>query len=101
MFIIMYRGQVKPDCEDKYQKAWRICANYFVKSCGALGSKLYQTEKGEWVAISQWPDRATRDKVWENPQALPVEIQEAVANLKASLLDFTEIELKLVDAIEK
>ena len=72
MFAVIYRGYLKSECDDKYKKAWRTVASYFVEYRGALGSCLHKTIDGMWVAYSRWPDKATRDASWpgENAPAL-------------------------------
>lgn len=101
VFTVIYQAKIKPGCEEAYRKAWHCCAEYFVNNCGALGSQLFKTDQEEWVAISRWPDRATRDKVWGDEKLLPRGVAELISELKASLESYTETELELIDAINQ
>lgn len=100
-FIVLYRAKIKPGCEEAYKKAWHCCADYFVKNCGALGSQLFQANHEEWVAISRWPNSATRDQAWNDEKLLPKKIMELISELKANLESYTETDLDLIDAITR
>jgi hypothetical protein len=82
MFAVIYRGFIRPGFEKDYQKAWNTIAVYFLKNCGAYGSALHQTEKGEWIAYSRWPSKEVRDQAWVDQHALPEEIKKAIQTLK-------------------
>ncbi len=101
IFTVLYKAKIKPNCEDAYKKAWYCCAEYFVKHCGALGSQLFKTDQGEWIAVSRWPDRATRNSVWGDEKLLPKEVAKLISELKASLESYTETELELIDEIKE
>ncbi len=75
-----------------YLKSWGQIADYFVNSCGALGSSLHKTEDNEYIAYSRWPDWETRENSWEaDPQEtdLPETIQTAIQKLK-NCIDFSK-----------
>ena len=63
-----------------------MVAAYFVQKRGALGSLLYRTEEGLWVAYSRWPSKALRDASWPGENApsdeLPNEIRAAVITIQ-------------------
>lgn len=82
VFAVIYRGFVLPQNEKRYRKAWHKIATYFVEKCGALGSALHQTQEGEWIAYSRWPNQQTRDKFWVDQETLPDEIKLSIQNLK-------------------
>ncbi len=105
MFVVIYRGFVKPDCEQEYLKSWKIIAEYFVKNCGALGSSLHKAEDGMYLAYSKWPDKETRDKSWgESANAnFPELIKNSILKLKNALDQtqvFPEIQLTLLDEVK-
>lgn len=90
MFAVIYRGYVKPHLETQYKEYWKIVASYFVNERGALESTLHQTEDGMWVAYSKWPDKTTRNASWPGNKEkinseIPLNMQEAIAGLKACL----------------
>ena len=90
MFAVIYRGYIKPDLEEEYQKHWKMVATYFVQYRGALGSTLHKSNDGMWIAYSRWPDKATRDSSWPRDQeavnsSFPLSIYEAITGIKACL----------------
>lgn len=104
MFVVIYRGYLKPNIEKEYLASWHLIADYFVKNCGALGSTLHKAEDGMYLAYSKWPDKETRDKSWGESAsfAFPDHIQNAIITLKncrdpERLLP--EIQLEMVDEI--
>ncbi len=108
-FAVIYRIYLQPGKEKQYLENWPIVAGYFVSKCGALGSTLHQADDGMWVAYSLWPDRATRDAAWPKDGSstnvsFPVEIKQAIANLKECsdpLRLLPEITMKTVQSIKK
>ena|SRR3990167_8159505 len=89
MFAVIYRAYIKNDHLEKYKTSWHILASYFKQHRGALGACLHQAEDGMWVAYSRWPNKATRDASWPGDNApadiLPVEVKQAIFNIKASI----------------
>jgi quinol monooxygenase YgiN len=98
MLTVIYQGTIKKGKEKEYQDAWHQCAEYFVNHCGALNSSLYKTENNIWVAISKWPDKETRDRVWHNSN-LPPTTLALINKLKDCIESYQEIALHLVDTI--
>lgn len=74
MFSVIYPGFLKPKKESLYHASWHQIAGHFVKECGALGSALHQTETGEWIAYSRWPDQKTRDKAWIDQEKKAIQV---------------------------
>lgn len=48
---------------------------------GALGSRLYRTDHGTWVAYNQWPDKDS----WEYSRTVPPQAQEVFALLREAI----------------
>lgn len=104
MFAVIYRGYIQEGRETEYQKLWHTIARYFKEQRGALGSCLYCSEDGMWLAYSRWPDKATRDASWSNDSAvsneLPSEIQQAIVDIKDCIDQeraLPEIAMEVVD----
>lgn len=86
MFAVIYRGFIFAGKEDEYRKNWNIIANYFIKERGALGSTLHQTDTGEYIAYSRWPDKMTRDLSWGNNDIMiNKHIDESIKILKSCI----------------
>lgn len=88
MLAVIYRFELQPHQEEKYQACWETVSEYFVKHCGAIGSCLHKGESGLWVAYSRWPDQATRDAAWPGAQReindlFPEDVQKAIKTMQA------------------
>ncbi len=87
-FAVIYRGYIKPGTEKLYIESWKKIATYFVQERGALGSTLYHTDDGMWLACSRWPSKTIRDASWppkegELSSQFPHLIKEAIEDLKS------------------
>lgn len=105
MFVVIYRGYLKPNLEKDYLESWKTIADYFVKYRGALGSVLHKAEDGMYLAYSKWPDKQTRDKSWgESANAdFPEHIKNVIITLKNCIdtdRQLPEIQLELIDEIK-
>lgn len=59
MFIAMYEFEVRPGCEQAFQKAWLEVTKTIYKRAGSLGSRLHRAGKNNlFVAYAQWPSEA-------------------------------------------
>ena len=102
MFVVIYRGFLKPGTENEYKNAWKTVANYFISHRSAIGSSLHKSEDGMYLAYSKWPDKKTRDASWGDnaDNNFPDEIKKAMTALK-NCLDpdrvFPEIQLEVVE----
>ncbi|NNM59956.1 MAG: hypothetical protein HKM04_09105 [Legionellales bacterium] len=106
MFAVIYRGFILPEHEQAYRQAWREIADYFVQHAGALGSTLHKTPAGEYIAYSRWPDKATRDRYWDEQGNLQTVagLNETIATLKMAIdrnKPYDEIAMEVVDETEK
>lgn len=102
MFVVIYRGYLKPNCENEYCTAWKTVANYFIHHRGSLGSALHKAEDGMWLAYSRWPDKKTRDASWGDnaDNVFPDVIQSAITTVKKCLdsdHQFPEIQLEVIE----
>ncbi len=97
MFAVIYRSYLKPGCEEKYRKAWRLVAAYFVEKRGAIGSSLHRMNDGLWVAYSRWPDKKTRDASWPGDKAPSSELPEEIRNAVITIQDCLDAEQKFPD----
>jgi len=95
MFIVVYQGILNEGKEEQYPGAWKACASLFVNHCGAKCARLYKDVLGNYVAISFWPDKETRDTVWHKAEASTPEIKAAVTTIKDCLKSYTESHFKL------
>lgn len=104
MFVVIYRGFLKPGTETEYQIAWKTVANYFISHRGGLGSTLHKSDDGMYLAYSKWPDKKTRDASWGNnaDNNFPDEINKAIVTLKNCLdpdREFPEIQLEMIEDV--
>ena len=102
MFVVIYRGYLKENCEKQYCISWKTVANYFIQNRGSLGSSLHKAEDGMWLAYSRWPDKKKRDASWGDnaDNAFPEEIKSAIIILKNCLdteRELPEIQLEMVE----
>lgn len=102
MFVVIYRGYLKPSYEHEYCAAWKTVANYFIKHRGSLGSSLHKAEDGMWLAYSRWPDKKTRDASWGDHanNDFPDEVKSAITTLKNCIdtdRELPEIQLDMVE----
>lgn len=104
MLAVIYRGYIRPECEEEYQILWHQVAQYFIKHRGALGSCLHKAEDGQWVAYSRWPNKEMRDASWSQKNDVihdfDTEIKEIIMRLKSCGFDdqpFEEICMDVID----
>jgi quinol monooxygenase YgiN len=99
MYIVIYKGTVKPDKEQQYQSLWRLCAALMQKECGALGSTLGRNKERQWVVISHWPNQEIREAAWLHPEKLSQELQNCILDLKNCLESYTETGIDIIDQV--
>lgn len=58
---VIYRWRLHPGKEGQFRQGWEQATQLYVRTRGALGSRLHQADDGTWVAYAQWPSRAA----WE------------------------------------
>ena len=84
MITILYHFALNQD--PKALVAWKTIASYFVQHKGALGSTLYKTHDGTYIAQSRWPSKALHQQVWVEKQDLPPDILQAISSLEAAII---------------
>lgn len=60
MYAVCYKFKLISPSEDsqaEFTALWSGVTEYFKTHCGALGSRLHQTEDGEFFAYAQWPSQ--------------------------------------------
>ncbi|KAA3650979.1 MAG: antibiotic biosynthesis monooxygenase [Bacteroidetes bacterium] len=57
MFAVIYRFEVKENCDQKFIHAWSEMTKLIYKYEGSLGSRLHHQEKNIYIAYAQWPNR--------------------------------------------
>lgn len=62
MIVFLYRWKVKAGLEEQFVQNWSIITVAILRQCGSYGSRLHQTENGEFVGYAQWPDKESREK---------------------------------------
>lgn len=65
MFVAVYWWRVKPGKEDQFREAWRRGTREIARIHGGLGSRLHREVDGRFVAIAEWPDRATWQRAFD------------------------------------
>lgn len=54
MITVLFRWQIKPECEQAFKEGWSEIIHRNIEKYGALGSRLHKTDNNEWVSYSQW-----------------------------------------------
>jgi quinol monooxygenase YgiN len=80
---VIYRWSLHPGKEEQFRQAWERATELYIRSHGALGSRLHQSEDGTWVAYAQWPSRAA----WEQAHALGSPDAEAARQMRDAEAD--------------
>lgn len=55
MFHVLYRWQLKPGSEQRFQEGWSEIVHRNVNKFGAYGSQLSRCSDGWWRSMSYWP----------------------------------------------
>jgi heme-degrading monooxygenase HmoA len=61
MFVALYRWRLKPSEDENFRRGWQRVTELARERCGSLGSALFRSADGTWVAIARWPSRSARD----------------------------------------
>lgn len=73
MYCIVYRFKLidpMPATESRFVKTWSGITDYLKTECGALGSRLHQTNDGVFFAYAQWPSQTVFDASAEHDPKL-------------------------------
>lgn len=62
MFSVIYSFQVKEDKIKQFEENWSKLTELIYQYEGSLGSRLHKSDKLNYLAYAQWPDKET----WEN-----------------------------------
>jgi len=93
MFIVLYKWRIKPGLERQFTENWSALTQYFLESCGSLGSRLHVGDDGLYYGYAQWPDAAARDNA-----RLDVGLEHARLHMKEAIEEsFPETVLESID----
>ena len=59
MFVAAYWWKVHPGKEAQFRAAWRRGTELIQERYGSLGSRLHRDDRGRFIGVAEWPDRAT------------------------------------------
>lgn len=92
MFAVIYRWRIKPEFENQFVESWSEITEYYMKSFGALGSRLHRGSDGLWYAYAQWKTSEERDYAFQNMPEMPVRerMKQAIEE------SFPEIRLEII-----
>ncbi|MBL8447815.1 MAG: antibiotic biosynthesis monooxygenase [Zoogloeaceae bacterium] len=65
MFVVVYGWRVKAGKEAQFREAWCRGTREIVRIYGGLGSRLHRESDGRFVAMAEWPDRATWQRAFD------------------------------------
>jgi quinol monooxygenase YgiN len=65
-FAVIYRWKLRAGMEQTFQEAWQVVTELIMAERGGLGSRLHQSDGGDWIAYAQWPSKGA----WEKSRAL-------------------------------
>ncbi len=54
MITVLFRWQVKPECEQAFKEGWSEIIHRNIEKYGALGSRLHKGHDKLWISYSQW-----------------------------------------------
>lgn len=78
VFVVVYRFQTRAGREADFLQAWKGLTGMIRDHTGSWGSRLHRASAGDFVAIAQWPDRAS----WSAARALPPDAERLRAVMR-------------------
>jgi heme-degrading monooxygenase HmoA len=54
MITVLFRWDIKPQCEQEFKEGWSEIIHRNIEKYGALGSRLHKTDDHQWISYSQW-----------------------------------------------
>lgn len=79
MFCVIYQFHVLEGLEDEFCQSWKAMTELISSFSGGLGSRLHRSNKNEYIAYAQWPDRET----WQtSSDKLPPEADAVRASMR-------------------
>jgi quinol monooxygenase YgiN len=94
MQAYLYRFNVKPGLEARFQSAWHNLTLLIREERGSLGSRLHLSAKKEFIAYAQWPSF----EVAKTAHAASSGYQTAFAEMQSCLVSAEVLfELDMVD----
>jgi hypothetical protein len=54
MITVLFRWEIKPQCEQAFKEGWSEIIHRNIEQYGALGSRLHKSPNNQWISYSQW-----------------------------------------------
>ncbi|PKG40772.1 antibiotic biosynthesis monooxygenase family protein [Psychromonas sp. Urea-02u-13] len=54
MITVLFRWDIKPQCEQAFKEGWSEIIHRNIEKYGALGSRLHKSHDNQWISYSQW-----------------------------------------------
>ncbi|MEI6896213.1 MAG: antibiotic biosynthesis monooxygenase [Psychromonas sp.] len=54
MITVLFRWDIKPQCEQAFKEGWSEIIHCNIEKYGALGARLHKTDDNQWISYSQW-----------------------------------------------
>lgn len=75
MFAVIYSFEVKEDKIQQFEENWSKLTELIYRYEGSLGSRLHKSDKLNYLAYAQWPDKQT----WENSGAKLPDVSKEIS----------------------
>ena len=99
MFTVIYKFKLKENKIQQFEENWSELTKLIYKHQGSLGSRLHKSDRCNYIAYAQWPDKETWESEWNN---MPEHSKEISRKMKEACEEReTLFELEVVEDLLK